>query len=655
MTDTLLAALLDVSVRSAVLIGIGWLASVLMHRRSAAERHTVWLMTLAGVALLPLIIAAGPRFELALPAPLVEYAVLQPAASPAVSAAAAHSDALGVSIPGSRAAAVGVAAAGDAAVDAAAQPVPITLAQAALIFYVFTACLLGLRYAGMRIRVRRHLGALEPLDDARLRQRSDAIRARFGLRGDVVLLRSDRDHSPWAWGFVRPAVVVPAEFARWSASQQDRAFMHELAHIARNDHLAGALAQLCCVFQWFNPLVWFAARRLRLEAEQAADDRVISTGASAHRYAEQLVQIASRVFNNESRSVWISAMAHRSSLSLRVRSILDPNKRRTEMSRLRMSVFALAAGAVLVPLAALQSQEPVADISDAQFQLMVQYGPNGSTELETIVDAYVANDSPESAADAIARFVLSEYGTLDVQGCEFCIEVFSSEATPRQHEHFSLMVAAFDRIEQRAQTEGSGDLLLQAALNNIVSSGNARAMKRATYYVVRAAQIGIDAQLSLSVVGFLYEQGNIAAARDLATHLYENESSPHYQSEAARQWQEFLNSEMGRRESVARLIFSSLGVDDATADGDYLPVVKTPPAYPADAEQMGLEGQVVVEFTVDTTGKPANVSIVSSSNSLFNESAVAAARQFRYAPRVVAGTPVEVPGVRNRIAYRLSR
>lgn len=89
------------------------------------------------------------------------------------------------------------------------------------------------------------------------------------------------------------------------------------------------------------------------------------------------------------------------------------------------------------------------------------------------------------------------------------------------------------------------------------------------------------------------------------------------------------------------------------ADGDFLPIVKVAPVYPALAASRGLEGYVVVEFTVTPTGTVRDVIVVESSSDLFHEAAIDATVKFKYKPRVVSGRPVEVSGVRNRITFAL--
>jgi periplasmic protein TonB len=101
----------------------------------------------------------------------------------------------------------------------------------------------------------------------------------------------------------------------------------------------------------------------------------------------------------------------------------------------------------------------------------------------------------------------------------------------------------------------------------------------------------------------------------------------------------------------ADLNFGGLGF--GVNDGEYLPIVRVAPVYPARAAQMGLEGYVIVEFVVTTAGTTRDVEVVESSNRMFERPAVDAAYRFRYRPRVIDGQAIEVPGVRNVFTFRL--
>ena len=89
------------------------------------------------------------------------------------------------------------------------------------------------------------------------------------------------------------------------------------------------------------------------------------------------------------------------------------------------------------------------------------------------------------------------------------------------------------------------------------------------------------------------------------------------------------------------------------AEGDYLPIVRVAPVYPARALSRGLEGYVDMSFTVTTTGTVKDPVVVFSTSSLFERAAVRAVLKFKYKPRVVDGVPVDVPDVKTRITFKI--
>lgn len=89
------------------------------------------------------------------------------------------------------------------------------------------------------------------------------------------------------------------------------------------------------------------------------------------------------------------------------------------------------------------------------------------------------------------------------------------------------------------------------------------------------------------------------------------------------------------------------------SDGDYLPIVKVLPIYPRAAVQLGMEGFVIVEFTVTTSGSVRDPIVVESTHVIFEKPAIKAALKFKYKPRIVDGQPIEVHGVQNKIIFEV--
>ncbi len=66
------------------------------------------------------------------------------------------------------------------------------------------------------------------------------------------------------------------------------------------------------------------------------------------------------------------------------------------------------------------------------------------------------------------------------------------------------------------------------------------------------------------------------------------------------------------------------------------------PAYPPDARDRGIEGEVIVRIWVLPDGSVADPEVVASADSLLDYAAVEAARQLKFEPATLNGTPVSV-------------
>jgi beta-lactamase regulating signal transducer with metallopeptidase domain len=77
--------------------------------------------------------------------------------------------------------------------------------------------------------------------------------------------------------------------AMYNAEEQSLVLAHERGHIKRRDTWVNALAAIwLCVF-WFNPLVYWAISRLRMDQELACDAMVLADSkAISRKYASAL-------------------------------------------------------------------------------------------------------------------------------------------------------------------------------------------------------------------------------------------------------------------------------------------------------------------------------------------------------------------------------
>jgi TonB family protein len=81
----------------------------------------------------------------------------------------------------------------------------------------------------------------------------------------------------------------------------------------------------------------------------------------------------------------------------------------------------------------------------------------------------------------------------------------------------------------------------------------------------------------------------------------------------------------------------------------------SPPDYPPTALAQRISGNVMLEFTVGTSGEPRDVHVIEATPpGIFDQAAISAVKRWRYAPLLVNGAAVEVP-VKTRMRFELPK
>lgn len=326
-------ALMELTVKTSLILALGMLAALALRRRSAAVRHWVLASALFCAAAAPLVALLTPSWSL-------------PASSVPASGGGPVVDVSFSPVAGSN------AATPNPPVPAASPSTVRTFIRASVlpVWWLGVAVNLALLLIGM-VRLTRLRSArciVDPSITASLEQTC----ALLGLRRRVTLVRSPRRAVIVTWGLARPKIVLPADVDRWPRERLDVVLAHEVAHITRGDWLVQMAAEVCKAVYWFNPLFWVACSRLRYESERACDDAVMNMGVASHMYATELLEIA-RSFGRH-RHVWFPApaMAARpSNLERRVRAMLTARLDRGPVTRGGRWASALALIAITLPIA----------------------------------------------------------------------------------------------------------------------------------------------------------------------------------------------------------------------------------------------------------------------------------------------------------------
>jgi beta-lactamase regulating signal transducer with metallopeptidase domain len=325
-----MSLVLSVIAKPVVILMCAAFLSLFLRRASASTRHAVWILALGGALLLPIVSGLVPQIEFSV---LPDIGVVF---SP---------------LPGG----LGDAVVVDGATTASLPAVGGRLWQSGnpllVSIWALGVAVLFLRFLGGTVTVRRFVRSSVAVEDAEWLSLAEEVRVQLGIQRPVRLLLSERQQSPITWGLVAHTILLPVSAAAWSAERRRLVLAHELAHVKRNDGLAQMVTHTICSLYWFNPLVWYAAYRVRIERERACDDYVLTLGIAATDYAEHLVQIVRGLRGKPHVSFAALSMAQPSQLETRLVSILDPRARRQTLSRNGAAALSTVAAILIVSLA----------------------------------------------------------------------------------------------------------------------------------------------------------------------------------------------------------------------------------------------------------------------------------------------------------------
>lgn len=84
-------------------------------------------------------------------------------------------------------------------------------------------------------------------------------------------------NTPSLFGVISPKILIDLNLVyKLSPEEKKYIFLHELSHFKKKDIVINWIILFCTILNWFNPIIWFAFRRMREDCEIACDAYVLS-------------------------------------------------------------------------------------------------------------------------------------------------------------------------------------------------------------------------------------------------------------------------------------------------------------------------------------------------------------------------------------------
>ena len=412
----------------------------------------------------------------------------------------------------------------------------------------------------------------------------------------VRLYVHDEELAPFSWMHL---IVV----SRKSLEESGRAILtHELAHIAHRHSWDLLLADVCLLFQWFNPTAWLLKQELRTVHEYEADDMVVQSGINARDYQTLLIKkaVGTRLYS-------MANNLNHSSLKKRITMMLK--KRSNPWARLKyLSILPLAALSVAV-FARPEVSNKLNEISSVKV--------NDLTSIAKEDEVKSAENSPAKLVNVSGKVI--------------------NERTGKPIAGVSIVVTnpADGRIIAACVSSHNGKFSLD--------SYEGLAM-RFSFVGMQEPKVIIPRGGSKSMTVTMREEAHSIPEMMVVAYAPEKKSYPVPEPKTS--------SSKGDEGEI--FIVVERTPEFPGGMGELMKYLQRNVRYPAAAQQAGIQGKVEVEFTVKKDGSVSDVKVIRSVNPELDAEAVRVISAMpKWKPGEQRGTPVdarfEMP-----IVFRLS-
>lgn len=123
----------------------------------------------------------------------------------------------------------------------------------------------------------------------------------LNIKKEIPLLESSLVKTPIIMGVFSPKVILPKGFwDSFSVKEGRYIFLHELTHYKNKDLFINHITAIFQIIYWFNPLIWYALKEMKVDREIVCDITVLtSLNEDYHlEYGHTIINFASTLFKS---------------------------------------------------------------------------------------------------------------------------------------------------------------------------------------------------------------------------------------------------------------------------------------------------------------------------------------------------------------------
>ncbi|WP_129595697.1 M56 family metallopeptidase [Anaerophilus nitritogenes] len=201
------------------------------------------------------------------------------------------------------------------------------------------------------IQFNKKIKSYEKISNPQIINLLNICKKKLNIHKDISVYNGPSLKSPFIYGFFHTNIYLCKNlFNDLHDHQLIHIFLHELGHYKRKDLFLNLFSTIAILIHWFNPIVWFAMKKMRVDRELACDAYVLEIlkPNESISYGLTLIQL-SKIFSNHHNKKILSAHFYQSQHELERRIIMIKNfkKGSYQISILALSILILLSSITL--------------------------------------------------------------------------------------------------------------------------------------------------------------------------------------------------------------------------------------------------------------------------------------------------------------------
>jgi bla regulator protein BlaR1 len=165
---------------------------------------------------------------------------------------------------------------------------------------------------------------------------------RMHIRRRISLEHLPQIQIPMVYGWLRPVILLPTAFIGQENEESLKHILcHELAHIKRHDIPVAYLTTMLQVLHWFNPVMWWAFYKIRLDREVACDAIALNHLGrdQAKSYGHTILSLLEHISTENLMPITVGIIESKKNLKRRLSRIIQFRKPKLIWNLLAILVF----------------------------------------------------------------------------------------------------------------------------------------------------------------------------------------------------------------------------------------------------------------------------------------------------------------------------